>query len=118
MKTPTRIDKQLRRKALPRPKCIYVDVDGTLIIGGRVNSKLVVWLKTKAQQDYDIVVWSAQGREHAEEAVVTSTLEGYVRAALSKPGYIVDDAGWSWTRHMQALPPGVAGLLGEDGGLG
>lgn len=90
---------------MPRPKVIYVDVDNTLFINNRVNSALVRWIILKAIDGYDINVWSMRGEEAAEEAVEQCKLTGVVNACLSKPGIIVDDMGWGWTKYTKSIPP-------------
>jgi len=90
---------------LPRPRVIFVDVDDTLLINNRVNSALVRWIILKAAEGYDINVWSMRGEQAAEDAVEQCKLTGVVNACLSKPGIIVDDKGWTWTKNTKSIRP-------------
>ena len=92
-------------------KSIYVDVDGCLIFwpgdkpGVRnegkplVNIELVehlqIWRKETVESDAQLVVWSANGKEHAEMAVKLAGIEDIVDVCLTKPTTLIDDNhGW------------------------
>ncbi len=88
----------------PRPKTIAVDVDGTLIIEGELNRSLVDWCRAKQAEGYTLILWSMQGQEHAQEVVEEYwQLEGLFDYVISKPGTIVDDDGWQWTRYTEVI---------------
>jgi len=82
----------------PPPKVIYIDVDGTLIQGGKVNTPLVNWAREKYNDGFQIIVWSSRGAGNSHLAVMQADMEDIVTHILSKPGYIVDDKGWGWTK--------------------
>jgi len=91
------------RRKFPKRKVIAVDVDGTLIINGTANSKLVSWIKKKKKMGFEIYIWSARGKAHADFAVEFAKIENDVDAVISKPFYIVDDLGWSWIRETEVV---------------
>lgn len=80
-------------------KVIAVDVDGTLIKGGRVVCSLVGWLREQRSLGFRLMLWSARGRDHAMGAVELFGLQGLFDDVVSKPGYVVDDHGWGWTHY-------------------
>lgn len=82
---------------------IAVDVDGTLYINGQVNQKLVDWLRKKKSEGFELMLWSARGKAHAQDAVNYFHLEGLFYVVISKPGYIVDDKGWSWIKWTKVV---------------
>ncbi len=86
-----------------RQKTIAIDVDGTLIINGRINKRLVEWCKAQKVGGFYMILWSSAGREHATEAAAKSGLTDVFDTVISKPGYIVDDVGWKWTRYTQVV---------------
>jgi hypothetical protein len=47
-----------------------------------------------------VYVWSARGREYAQWAAAKA---GLVVHCLSKPGLVLDDQGWDWTRHTRVV---------------
>ena len=88
------------RAPLPPPRCIAIDVDGTLITDGRVNQPLVDYARGAAEAGFDILIWSMRGRIHAERAMQAAGLTDVARA-ISKPGLIIDDQGLTWLRHVR-----------------
>jgi len=88
----------LGRTALPPPRCIAIDVDGTLFHGAQVNERLVSWARGRHAAGYQLVVWSMRGTAYAQRAVESAGLADIVLAAISKPGYLVDNEGWKWAR--------------------
>ena len=87
------------------PRVIYCDVDNTLVVGGRLNKRLVQGLGERRPAGFQLNVWSARGEEVARAAVERAELEGKVNACLSKPGTLVDDAGWGWVRFTHVINP-------------
>ena len=86
------------------PKVIYIDVDGTLIQRKKVNVPLVEWARKKHDDEgYQIIVWSSRGAGNAHLAVVQADIGDIVSHMLSKPGYIVDDKGWSWIKFTRQV---------------
>ena len=55
-------------RPIPPPRVIFCDVDGTLIVSGMVNARLVDWLRLRHADGFELVLWSSRGREHAEKA--------------------------------------------------
>lgn len=83
---------------------IAIDVDNTLFIRGQPNKALIIWIKLKKQEGYDILIWSACGTEHATNAARIAGIDS-ISMQIGKPGYIVDDKRWGWIKHTQALLP-------------
>ena len=88
-------------KHFNRQKCIAVDVDDTLIIGGKVNTDLVAWCKEQQAKGFFMILWSARGVNNAKLAAKRSGIQ--FDAIIPKPGHIVDDLGWSWTDYTQEI---------------
>lgn len=88
-----------------KPKVIYVDVDGTLLIGkpAKPNLKLLGFLDVKKSEGFELVLWSTQGKAHAENAARLCGREDLFAHILSKPGYIIDDKGWTWARFTARM---------------
>ena len=86
----------------PPPKVIYIDVDKTLINPiGAVNTRIVDWAKSKHAEGFDLVIWSSRGTDHAINAANKSGLQDIILAAISKPGFIIDDQGWGWIKYTR-----------------
>lgn len=84
-------------RRLPPPRVIAVDVDGTLLLDrGRINAPLVESLKAKADDGFDLIVWSMRGRAYAQAAADRCGLDAAV--CVGKPGMIIDDCGIDWLR--------------------
>jgi hydroxymethylpyrimidine pyrophosphatase-like HAD family hydrolase len=80
-------------------RVIAVDVDGTLIRDGRLMRSLVTWLRERREEGFRLMLWSARGKAHAEGAIELFELHGLFHDVVAKPGYVVDDMGWDWTRY-------------------
>jgi hydroxymethylpyrimidine pyrophosphatase-like HAD family hydrolase len=80
-------------------RVMAVDVDGTLVRDGRLVQPLVVWLREQREKGFRLMLWSARGRDHAENAVKLFELHGLFDDVVGKPGYVVDDQGWDWIRY-------------------
>ena len=85
----------------PRQRTIAVDVDGTLSLNGEINLRLIEWLKRRKDEGYFLLLWSAQGIKHAKETAERFQVSSLFDVIISKPGYIVDDRGWSWISFTQ-----------------
>ena len=88
-------------KTYPERKTIFVDVDGTLLINDQINQRLCSWIKTKYIDGYEIIIWSMQGAKYADKICKRAKLEFVVSHCISKPGTIVDDEGWLWTKNCK-----------------
>jgi hypothetical protein len=84
---------------------VCVDVDDTLIIAGELNHSLVERVAGWRDDGADVVLWSARGRRYAEGVASKHDLVECFDYIIGKPGYIVDDQGWSWIRHTIVEPP-------------
>lgn len=92
-----------KKQKYPPPKLVAVDVDGTLIINGIVNADLVKWIKQKSCEGFKLMLWSARGEDHARKAADMAGLSDVFDFIISKPGYIVDDRGWSWIKYTRVI---------------
>jgi hydroxymethylpyrimidine pyrophosphatase-like HAD family hydrolase len=90
-------------KRYPRTKCIGIDVDGTLIQNGKLNRRLAEWAKVKKEAGFEVVLWTAQGKEHAEKVAQKYGIEDHFTAIIGKPGYVVDDLGWAWVKFTKIV---------------
>ncbi len=93
---------QLKNK-YPPPKVITVDVDGTLFSRGVANQKLIEWCRTKKDSGFFMILWSARGEKYAIRAAEKAGLDKVFDCIISKPGYIVDDKGWSWIKYTRVV---------------
>lgn len=87
----------------PRQRAIAVDVDGTLVRGGNLNEPLVAWLTERKAEGFALTLWSAGGKDHALAVARAFHVEQLFDSIISKPGYIVDDEGWTWTRFTRCI---------------
>jgi predicted HAD superfamily phosphohydrolase YqeG len=91
------------KKRYPQVKCIAIDVDGTLLIKGRLNKKLADWAAVKKSEGYEVLLWSAQGKSHAMRTATRFGIVDNFTTILSKPKQVVDDMGWQWVKHTKIL---------------
>ena len=93
-------------REFPRQRVIAVDFDGTLFRKeGCLNEGVAAWCRKKKSEGFQMILWSARGREICERAVVAFGLVGVFDHVLSKPGYILDDKGWSWIKYTHVVKP-------------
>jgi len=102
------------------PKCppvrpVFIDVDGTLVIGDRVNDALVAWIREKHQQGVPLVLWSARGERYARQVAERLGIADLFDHILSKPGYVIDDLQWSWIRFTRVIDLGTLTVDGDGG---
>jgi predicted mannosyl-3-phosphoglycerate phosphatase (HAD superfamily) len=88
---------------LPPTPCIAVDVDGTLIVNGVPNTRLVEWCAAQRQRGLEMILWSARGRAHALHVAQHIGCQHLFDAVVSKPGYLVDDKGWTWIQYTHVV---------------
>lgn len=93
----------LEKTKLHQNKTIYVDIDGTLFRNNQLDRELVEWIIFKRGQGFVFNLWSARGRDYAEQFASVFGLADLFDAILSKPGHIIDDQGWSWTKYIPAI---------------
>ena len=82
---------------------IFIDVDGTLLIDGQANKKLVAWLSAVPAGQFEIILWSSRGKDHAEKAARFTGTTSYFAAIISKPNYIIDNDGLKWVRLVESM---------------
>lgn len=82
---------------------IAVDVDGTLKLSSGPNAELIAWCRKKKSEGFRLMLWSTQGEEYAREYARSAECEDAFDIICSKPGYIVDDKGWAWTRFTKPI---------------
>jgi len=99
-----RVGNLLARDQKYRPtKVIGIDVDGTLLINGKINEQLVKWCRNKKDNGFSLILWSARGEKHAINIAKMAKIQDIFDHILSKPGYIVDDQGWQWTKYTRII---------------
>lgn len=82
---------------LESDKCLWVDVDDTLIMwsedhgGWSPHEEHIALVKQFHARGQKIVVWSAGGVEWAVKAIEWLKLENYVDLVVSKPAWFIDD---------------------------
>ncbi len=82
-------------------RTIAVDVDGTLIVGGELNMSLIEWCTRRKSEGFFLILWSARGMTHAVDIAEETGVSALFDVIISKPGYIVDDVGWSWIKFTK-----------------
>lgn len=85
------------------PKVIAVDVDGTILINGAANEKAILWCRRKKGEGYSLTLWSMRGEAHARKAAELFGVVDLFDHIISKPGFILDDKGWTWTRFSRVI---------------
>ena len=90
------------------PKAVFVDVDGTLELRGmQLNRPLIDKIKTMRNNGYEVCLWRSRGKEHAEQVAAKHGVTELFDSIISKPGVIIDDAGWSWTAFVSQQRSGL-----------
>ncbi len=90
-------------RKLPIAKIVVVDVDGTLVTKGIINFELIEWCKARKNEGFELVLWSSRGRRYAEKMARYADVTDIFDSIIGKPGYIVDDKGWSWTKYTRRV---------------
>lgn len=87
----------------PFTKCVAIDVDETLVVDGKLNTCVIDYAKDRKAAGFEIILWSARGREHACQTAERFGIVDLFSSIISKPGYVVDDMGWAWTRYTRVV---------------
>lgn len=87
----------------PPNKLIAVDVDGTLIIDGQINILVVEFCRYMRDRDYQIMLWSSRGKQYAQDVAVRFEIADLFDDIIGKPGHILDDQGWEWTKYTRVV---------------
>jgi hydroxymethylpyrimidine pyrophosphatase-like HAD family hydrolase len=95
---------KMHRK-FPLQNVVAIDIDGTLRINGEVNAKLLAWIKEKREDGTSFMLWSMRGAAYAKEFAENNQIASLFDVICGKPGYIVDDKGWSWIKWTKVLTP-------------
>lgn len=105
-------DPRLAYRQLPTPKAICVDVDGTLITDGRLNTGLIDYLRGRKAEGYELTLWSMRGASYARCVATDYLLYDLFDHIISKPGIVIDDRGTDWMRRAIVIRD-VVGLVAE-----
>lgn len=97
----------------PPPRIIAVDIDGTLVTQGRLSSSVVTWCRDKKTKGARLMLWSARGIEYANQVADHFELRDLFDDVVGKPGYIIDDQGWNWTRYTVVVPESAIRGMGD-----
>jgi len=92
---------------------IAVDVDGTLHVGGRANTKAIAWLHKRKAEGYTLMLWSMRGEKHARLIANQFGCVDLFNCIVSKPGFILDDEGWAWIKRTRVVRVTQGGDIGE-----
>lgn len=96
--------RKVKPQKYPPPKVAAVDVDGTLLHKSQINLELVEWCRSKKCEGYTLILWSARGEAYARNVADQAGISDLFDSIISKPGYIVDDQGWGWTKYTRVVP--------------
>jgi predicted HAD superfamily phosphohydrolase YqeG len=84
-------------------RSVYIDVDGTLIVNGRINTMLVRSIKEMHSNGYYLVLWSAAGYQHTRSVAERAGIDNLFAAILTKPETVIDDLGHGWARYINVI---------------
>lgn len=87
----------------PPTRSIAVDVDGTLHRNGVANDRVIEFCKKQKALGFRLMLWSARGKEYAQSAADKFGVTGLFDDIVSKPGYVLDDQGWSWIKYTHVI---------------
>jgi hydroxymethylpyrimidine pyrophosphatase-like HAD family hydrolase len=93
----------LSARKLPLTRVIAVDVDDTLVTKGIIDDDLVEWCRKKKAEGFYMILWSQRGQFHARCMAHYAEVVDIFDTIIGKPGYIVDDQGWSWTKFTRRI---------------
>jgi len=82
---------------------VYIDVDLTLV---NIDGELLPNVREKLaqlQKRYDLVCWSAGGRDYATSILESNKIISFFVLVLDKPFIIIDDHPESITEHAQCV---------------
>jgi hydroxymethylpyrimidine pyrophosphatase-like HAD family hydrolase len=88
---------------IKQPMVLAVDVDGTLVCDGKVNKAVVDYCREMKAKGWTLILWSSGGQIHACGVAEDTGLTDLFDIIISKPGMILDDRGWSWTRFSPVV---------------
>jgi len=97
----------------PVPRVIYCDVDGTLHRNGMANTRLIAWLNDRKAEGFTLYLWSMRGDKHARDWAHSLGIVELFAAIVPKPGYIVDDQGWTWVKFTRCIRSLSTDLVGD-----
>ena len=83
-------------------------MDGTLHIRGEPNTKAIAWLTQRKAEGFTLMLWSMRGEAHARNISNQCGCLELFDHIISKPGYVLDDLGWSWINRTQVVRLGRA----------
>ncbi len=87
----------------PPTKTIAVDVDGTLHNDGVLNMSVVQFCERQKANGFTLNLWSARGKRYAQAAAERFGVTHLFDDIVSKPGYVLDDQGWSWIKYTHVI---------------
>lgn len=90
---------------LPLPKVLAVDVDGTLkTSGGEVRQGVLARVLTMKADGFKVMLWSMRGEDYTRRFADGNGIAELFDVICGKPGHIIDDAGWGWTKQTKLHP--------------
>lgn len=90
----------------PTARIVAVDVDGTLVRrDGELNQAVLAWCRQRRSDGFELYLWSARGKAHAAAVAEAFGIMDVFDLILSKPGYVVDDMGLSWSKYIKTINP-------------
>ena len=92
-----------RPQKYPPPRVSAVDVDGTLHRNGVANQSLIEWCRKQKESGFKLMLWSSRGEDYARKAAELFGVVDLFHVICSKPGYVVDDQGWSWIKYTRVM---------------
>ena len=90
-------------KNYPTRKVIAVDVDGTLHLNGVLNDHVVEFCRVQKANGFALTLWSARGKQYAQAFAAKFEITHLFDDIVSKPGYVLDDQGWSWIKYTRVI---------------
>jgi hydroxymethylpyrimidine pyrophosphatase-like HAD family hydrolase len=87
----------------PPPNVAAIDVDGTLQVNNAPNANVIAWCKAAKARGMTLMLWSSRGKAYAQRIAEAFGVSDLFSVICSKPGFVLDDKGWDWTKYTKTI---------------
>lgn len=88
----------------PPNNSIAVDIDGTLIVDGAINARVLSFCIAR-RETHCLTLWSSRGEDYARRIAEHHKVDHIFHHITGKPSHIIDDQGWSWVKFTKVTHP-------------